>query len=71
MKSLILITVILLAGLQQALAQGCSVCTQTTAGMGAESAQGLNNGILYLAAIPLIFLVTVGYLWYRHNKHTI
>jgi hypothetical protein len=49
-------------------AQGCVTCTQTAAGLGEASAHGLNNGILYLAAIPLIFIFTVGYIWYKRSK---
>lgn len=55
-------------GYHEAVAQGCTVCTQTAAGLGASSAQGLNSGILYLASIPLLFMGTVGYIWYRRNK---
>ncbi len=49
-------------------AQGCSVCTKTAAGLGESSASGLNNGILYLAAIPLAFMGTVGFIWWKRNK---
>ena len=52
----------------EAIAQGCSVCTQTAAGLGASSAQGLNSGILYLASIPLLFMGPVGFIWYRRSK---
>lgn len=51
-------------------AQGCVTCTQTAAGLGASSAQGLNDGIIYLAALPLIFLATIGFIWYKRNKET-
>jgi len=57
-----------MAGVSGAWAQGCSVCTQTAAGLGESSAHGLNKGILYLAAIPLTFMGTVGYIWYRRQK---
>lgn len=67
-KSLLCLLVLWAASLQEVLAQGCSVCTKTAAGLGESSAHGLNAGILYLAAIPLIFMVTVGYLWYRRTK---
>lgn len=49
-------------------AQGCSVCTQTAAGLGKNSAEGLNAGILYLAALPLIFMITVGVIWWKRSK---
>lgn len=71
MKKLLSIVVILIASAADTFAQGCSVCTKTASGLGAESAQGLNNGILYLAALPLTFLATVGYIWYKRNKASI
>ena len=49
-------------------AQGCSVCTKTAAGLDAGSARGLNGGIIYLAAIPLLALATLGYMWWRRNR---
>jgi len=69
MKKTGLLAAALLAGAyQEAIAQGCSVCTQTAAGLGASSAQGLNSGIVYLASIPLLFMGTVGYIWYRRSR---
>jgi len=53
---------------QHAMAQGCVTCTNTAANLGNSSAQGLNAGILYLAALPLLFLGTVGFIWYKRNK---
>ena len=50
-------------------AQGCSVCTKTAAGINDKSAKGLNGGILYLAAIPLTLLGTIGFIWWKHNKN--
>jgi len=50
-------------------AQGCSVCTKTAAGINDKSAKGLNGGILYLAAIPLTLLGSIGYIWWKHNKN--
>ena len=53
---------------QQAMAQGCVTCTNTAAHLGNSGAQGLNLGILYLAALPLLFLGTVGFIWYKRNR---
>jgi len=47
----------------------CAMCTKTAAGLGDEAAEGLNNGIIFLAFTPLAILLTLGYLWYRKNKH--
>lgn len=49
-------------------AQGCSMCTKTAGELDDKSAKGLNAGILYLAALPLSILGTVGFVWWKHNK---
>ena len=49
-------------------AQGCSMCTKTAAGLDDKSARGLNGGILYLAALPLALMGTIGFIWWRSNK---
>ena len=49
-------------------AQGCAVCTKTANDMDGKSAEGLNSGILYLAALPLAIMGTVGFVWWRSNK---
>jgi len=49
-------------------AQGCVTCTNTAAGLGANSAQGLNSGIVYLAALPLLFMGTVAFIWWKRSK---
>lgn len=51
------------------LAQGCSLCTKTAGQLGAKAARGLNAGILYLAAVPLAAIGTVGTIWWRRNRH--
>lgn len=60
--------VLLVCGAVFAHAQGCSVCTKTASELGEHTARGLNNGILYLAALPLGILGTIGFVWWRHNK---
>lgn len=52
----------------QALAQGCSVCTKTASELDSKSARGLNGGILYLATLPLIAIASVGLIWWRKNR---
>ncbi len=51
-----------------AFAQGCSVCTKTASELDAKSARGLNGGIIYLAAVPLIAMGSIGYVWWRRNR---
>ena len=46
----------------------CSMCTKTAASLDDNSARGLNSGILYLAALPLIMMGFVGFKWYKQNK---
>ena len=68
MKRIVFLLIAFIAFLQQADAQGCVTCTNTAANLGNSSAQGLNLGILYLAALPLLFLGTIGFIWYKKNK---
>lgn len=49
-------------------AQGCVSCSNTAANLNHQSAKGLNDGIVYLAAIPLLLIASLGYYWYRHSK---
>ncbi len=65
----ILLLVLLMPLAYQAGAQGCAICTKTAAGLGEKSARGLNGGILYLAAIPLTLLGSIGFIWWKHNKN--
>lgn len=46
----------------------CSICTKTAQQMGEGPAKGLNGGILYLAAAPLMILGFIGYKWYQSNR---
>jgi hypothetical protein len=52
---------------QQSFAQ-CAMCTKTASDLNDNSAAALNNGIIYLACIPLMLLIGAGVLWYRYNK---
>jgi len=49
-------------------AQGCSLCSLNAESMGKNAGVGLNKGIIYLAAIPLIFILTVGTIWFVRNR---
>jgi len=44
----------------------CSICTKTVQQMGEKPAQGLNAGILYLAAAPFII---AGFIYYRMKRN--
>ena len=45
----------------------CSICTKTASQLGEEAGKGLNGGILYLAAAPLLIVGYIGYRWWRNN----
>lgn len=64
---LILLFAILLAPVVYG--QGCAMCTKTAAGLDDKSAKGLNAGILYLAALPLTIIGTLGVVWWKHNRN--
>lgn len=64
----LLIVMMLLVTAPAVYAQGCSMCTKTAAGLDDKSARGLNGGILYLAALPLALMGTIGFIWWRSNK---
>ena len=68
MKKLLLVAGLVVGITAAALAQGCSVCTKTAAGLDSKSAKGLNAGILYLALLPAGIMGTVGFFWWRSRK---
>ena len=49
----------------------CSMCTKTAASLDENSARGLNSGIIYLAALPLIMMGFIGFRWWRQNKEEV
>lgn len=73
-----LLTLLLVLGLSlatgpRALAQGCAMCkTETNGGENSRltkyRGQGLNTGILYLAAVPYLAASFLGYAWYRNRR---
>lgn len=71
MKHLLpILLLLLLAAAMPAFSQGCAVCTNTAAQLGAESAKGLNRGIIMLAMLPLTIIGTIGVMWYRRQRHS-
>lgn len=46
----------------------CAICTKTASQLGDTAAQGLNYGILYLAATPLIMGAFIGFRWWKKFK---
>ena len=67
MKKILQILVVVLLCSFQVMAQ-CSLCTKTAQQLGEGPAKGLNNGILYLALTPLLFIGILGFRWWRSNR---
>ncbi len=68
MKRFVLVVGLIVSVATVAVGQGCSVCTKTAAGLDSKSAKGLNQGILYLALLPLGIIGTVGFIWWRSKS---
>jgi len=68
MKKWMLCIIFLVYSVVNSYAQGCSMCTKTASELGDKSAKGLNNGILYLAAFPLLALGSIGFIWWKRNR---
>lgn len=64
-KALLIFILAILCGVQDILAQGCAMCKTSAANLDEASAKGLNAGILYLAAIPILFMGITAYVWYK------
>lgn len=45
----------------------CSICTRTAAQLGEKPARGINAGILYLAATPMLVVGVIAFRWWRRN----
>ena len=56
------------AGLKMESSAQCSICTKTAQQLGEKPAKGLNAGIIYLAAAPMLIVGFIGYRWYRRNS---
>ncbi|HQE12082.1 MAG TPA: hypothetical protein PLQ78_05000 [Flavipsychrobacter sp.] len=67
MKKLLLIFSVFILSAQTSKAQGCSVCSKTASQLGDKSAKGLNDGIIYLAMLPLALIGTIGVVWWKRN----
>lgn len=68
MKRLLFAVSFVLLSAGGAIAQGCSVCTKTAGELGEKSAEGLNNGIIYLALLPLAIIGTIAFIWWKHYR---
>jgi hypothetical protein len=46
----------------------CAMCTKTASTLDDKSAKGLNTGIVYLAFMPLTFIIIIGIRWYKSQQ---
>ncbi|RXK80947.1 hypothetical protein [Filimonas effusa] len=69
MKKRVCLTVIIavITFIQELQAQ-CSICTKTAMQLGEGPAKGLNGGILYLMATPLLIMFIIGYRWWKRER---
>ena len=65
MQFILSVGFILLAGVAEA---QCSICAKTASQMGEDAGRGLNSGILYLAAAPLLIIGYIGFRWWKNNR---
>jgi len=65
MKAMFLMVLVL--GTVGAMGQ-CSICTKTAQQLGKASAEGLNQGIIYLMIAPFAIAGYIGYRWWRQEK---
>jgi len=49
----------------------CTVSAEQSVKNGNTQGKGLNNGIVYLLAIPYILIAGVGLLWYKNYRKKI
>lgn len=47
----------------------CKAAAESSIAEGNKKAKGLNNGILYLLAMPYIAVTAVGFMWYRNYRN--
>jgi hypothetical protein len=64
---MILVLLFLLVMTDQVVGQ-CSICTKTAQQLGEKTGRGLNAGILYLAAAPILIVGLIGYRWWKSNQ---
>ena len=46
----------------------CSTTVESNSKSGGTSANGLNNGIMYLLAAPYLAVAAVGFVWYKKYR---
>ena len=46
----------------------CRMSAESNLKSGGTAAKGLNNGILYIFALPYLLVSVIGYIWWKNNK---
>lgn len=67
-KWFLILLIFFSAGFTTELTAQCSLCKKTAQQLGEKPAKGLNAGIIYLAAAPLLIVGFIGYRWYKRNS---
>ncbi len=63
----LLLLFIIVAAISNEVAAQCSICTRTASQLGEKPARGINAGILYLAATPMLVVGVIAFRWWRRN----
>ncbi len=66
-KWILILLLFFTVGLTTETTAQCSICTKTAQQLGEKPAKGLNAGIIYLAAAPMLIVGFIGYRWYKRN----
>ncbi len=75
MKNVLLILVLILAFIvivQPEVAAQCPMCkisAESNLRDGGSAGRGLNNGILYMFALPYLLVGSMAYVWYKNKKN--
>jgi len=67
----LLVAIVLISLSNELFAQGCPMCKtslEEARKNGSKVGNTLNNGILYLLALPYLIAATFGIIWYRNTK---
>ena len=65
------LTLVLLFGAGEELLAQCPMCratAETNLANGGSEGQGLNNGILYMLAMPYVLIGVIAYLWWKNRR---
>lgn len=46
----------------------CRMSAESNLNNGGTAGKGLNNGILYIFAMPYLLIGVIGYIWWKNNK---